>query len=50
MALLVTGVTSLLEIFDVLFSTNLAPRYSDDVELFLAAVTPLLVWFVPRWR
>jgi hypothetical protein len=50
MVLIVTGITSTLEVIDILFSTNLAPSYSSDIQIFLAAITPLAVWLVPRWR
>lgn len=49
MVVLMTGITSVLEIADMIFSGDWS-SYSGDIEMFLAAVTPLLVWFVPRWR
>jgi len=48
-ALLVTAITSVLEIADMIFSGDWS-YYSGDVEIFLAAITPLAVWLVPRWK
>jgi hypothetical protein len=50
-ALVVTLVTSALEIADQLFSID-GESYREGIEVFLAAITPLLVWLAPsiKWR
>ena len=48
-ALVVTLVTSALEIIDQLFGANWID-YRGDIEIALAAITPLLVWLLPKIR
>lgn len=51
-ATLITVITGILEILDQLFATELGSTYAEVIEIFLAAVTPLLVWLLPHfaWR
>jgi hypothetical protein len=50
-ATIITLITSAAEIVDQLFGSNLGADV-PGVEIFLAAITPLLVWLAPRlpWR
>lgn len=50
-ATVITLVTSVFEILDQLFGTEFGLNV-PAVEIFLAAITPLLVWLVPNvaWR
>jgi hypothetical protein len=45
-AVIVTAVTSVLEIIDTLWGSNWMD-FKDTIEIFLAAITPLLVWLLP---
>jgi hypothetical protein len=49
--LIVTLITSALEIADQVFATELAP-HTQEIAVFLAVITPILVWAVPNidWR
>jgi hypothetical protein len=49
MVLVLTGITSALEVIDIVFGSEWS-SYKDDIEVALAAVTPLLVWIIPAWR
>jgi hypothetical protein len=49
MVVLLTGITSALEVIDIVFGSEWS-SYKDDIEVALAAITPLLVWIIPAWR
>jgi hypothetical protein len=49
MVVLLAGITSTLEVVDIVFGSNWL-AYKDDIEIALAAITPLLVWIIPAWR
>jgi hypothetical protein len=46
--LVITIITSALEILDMVFGNNWI-GLKEPIEIFLAAVTPLLVWLVPHF-
>ena len=47
-AVLITIIAGIIEIADQLFGVAWQD-YQAPIEIFLAAVTPLLVWFIPKW-
>lgn len=50
-ATIIALITSVLEILDQLFGTEFGVNV-PAIEIFLAAITPILVWFIPNvaWR
>jgi hypothetical protein len=46
-ATIITLITSLFEIVDQVFGFEWS-AYQPGIEVFLAAITPLLVWLVPK--
>jgi len=46
-AVIITVITSVLEIITQLWGSNFAGLQAE-IEIFLAAVTPVLVWLLPQ--